>query len=63
MDMIEYGIVEVLNLKRRICKNKKPADISISGFFEDSINLEIEATSSLSNIVGTKSLNDDKVIV
>jgi hypothetical protein len=63
MDMIEYGIVEVLSSKRLICKNKKPVDISINGFFEDSINLEIEATSSLSNIVGTKSLNDDKVVV
>jgi len=63
MGMIEYGTAEVLNLKRHIYKNKKPVDISINGFFEDSINLEIEATSSLSNIVGTKSLNDDKVIV
>ncbi len=39
MGMIEYGTAEVLNLKRHIYKNKKPVDISINGFFEDSINL------------------------
>ena len=61
--MIEYGIVEVLSSKRLICKNKKPVDISINGFFEDSINLEIEATSSLSNIVGSKTFNNDTMIV
>ena len=33
MDMTEYGTVEALNLKRHICENKKPVDISINGFF------------------------------